>query len=400
MRDEAFEALMEQANQQQTHGDNTEMVESQVGEGNAENQETQTQENPSSEMETGEQPNESGVENNVGETGTESNEENTSESAPAVDYNEWVKNETGGLFQTVDEFKASLDKVKGFDDLSNKVNQLEKNQLPEDVFVKKLAEMRTSGATKDQISAFIKLNNEYEDFSQMEPKDLKVAKLVLIDGYSQGSAERKVEKEFNLSLLEEGTEEYQDALEELRISSKGDLQALEGYKAQLSTVENKAEQERLESIALKSAHAQNVKQTVPSLLEEFKGLGSLDLSGKVGKEEVVSNLSFDYDEEFSKNIPNLLEDFFSQDIAPITPERVQLAKESIKGAYLAQNIESLLNNAYKTGLAVAAEKSDNKFINNKGVQEAEANPNPNKSKGVTQAEWDAFGSKLWGGARN
>jgi len=310
MADEAFEALMAQANQQQTQGDNTEMVNSQVGEGSAENQETQTTETSTSEMETGDQTTETGAQNTGDGTGTETKEENAS-TAPAVDFNEWVKNETGGLFETVDQFKASLDKFKGFDEQAAKLTELEKNQLPDDGFVKKLAEMRTSGASKDQISAFIKLNNEYDDFSEMEPKDLKIAKLVLIDGYSQAVAQRKVEKEFNFSDYEEGTDEHQDALEELRISSKGDLQALEGHKAKLSTVENKAEQVKLENIALRSAHEANVKQTVPSLLGDFKGLGALDLSGKVGKDEVTSNLSVDYDEEFSKNIPSLLEDFFS-----------------------------------------------------------------------------------------
>lgn len=396
MADEAFEALMGQATQQQTQGENTEMVESQVGDGDATNQETQTTETPTSEMETGTENTETGEQNTVEETGTTE----ATQTTPEVDYNEWLKNETGGVFETVDQFKASLDKFKGFDEQATKLAELEKNQLPDDGFVKKLADMRSAGASKDQITAFIKLNNEYDDFSQMEPKDLKVAKLVLIDGYSQAVAQRKVDKEFNLSDFEEGTDEYQDALEELRISSKGDLQALEGHKAQLSTVENKAEQVRLEGIALRSAHEQNVKQTVPSLLGEFKGLGALDLSGKVGKEEVTSNLSFDYDEEFSKNIPGLLEDFFSKDIAPITPERVQLAKESIQGAYLVQNINSLLNNAYKTGLAVAAEKADNKFINNNGVKETETNPNPNATKGVTAADWEAFGNRVWGGARN
>lgn len=395
MADEAFEALMAQANQQQTQTENTEMVNSTVGDGDATNQETQTTETQTSEMETVTET-ETSAENTVEETGT--TEETPT--APAVDYNEWVKNETGGLFETVDQFKASLDKFKGFDEQANKLAELEKNQLPDDGFVKKLAEMRSAGASKDQISAFIKLNNEYDDFSEMEPKDLKVAKLVLIDGYSQAVAQRKVDKEFNLSDFDEGTDEYQDAIEELRISSKGDLQALEGHKAKLSTVENKAEKLKLEGIALRSAHEQNVKQTVPSLLGEFKGLGALDLSGKVGKEEVTSNLSFDYDEEFSKNIPGLLEDFFSKDIAPITPEKVQLAKESIQGAYLVQNITSLLNNAYKTGLAVAAEKSDNKFVNNNGVKETENNPNPNVTKGVTAADWEAFGNRVWPGGRS
>lgn len=400
-KDEAFEALMASVAPEQTQGENSEMEGSQTGEEATGNEDNQSQENQSSEMEgqAGEQ-NDLSAENNEGESNEGNAGESQQQSSAQVDYNEWLKNETAGLFDSVDTFKASLDKFKDYDAKATRVTELEKNQLPDDAFVKKLAEMRGAGATKDQISQFIKLNNDYEDFATMSPEEIKVAKLVLIDGYSQSVAQRKVEREFSLADFDEDSDEYQDIKEELRISSKNDLTALEAYKAQMTTFENKEEQAKLENIALKSAHADNVKQSIPSILGEFKGLGSLDLTGKVGKDEVASAMSFDFDDEFSKKVPQILEFYFNQEIAPITPERIQEAKDYVNAAYLHQNWKKISNDIYLTALAVATEKAENKFVNNKGVLETPNNPNPVVGKGATQAELEAFGRKVWGNAPN
>lgn len=399
-KDEAFEALMASVAPEQTQGENSEMEGSHTGEEATGNEDNQSQENQSSEMEgqAGEQ-NDLSAENKEGES-NEGNAGESQQSSAQVDYNEWLKNETAGLFDSVDSFKASLDKFKDYDAKATRVAELEKNQLPEDTFIKKVAEMRGNGASKDQIMEFIKLNTQYDDFSVMTPKEQQVAKLVLIDGYSKSVAERKVDREFPLSDLDEGSEEYLDMIEEQRISAKSDLAQLESYKAKLSTTENKEEQTKLENIALQSAHADNVKQSIPSILGEFKGLGSLDLTGKVGKDEVASAMAFDFDDEFSKKVPQILEFYFNQEIAPITPERIQEAKDYINAAYLHQNWKKISNDIYLTALAVATEKAENKFVNNKGVQETAPNPNPSVGKAPTQAELEAFGRKVWGNAPN
>lgn len=323
----------------------------------------------------------------MGEAATEVTQENIP-AAPSVDYNEWLKTQSEGLFENVDTFKSSLEKFKGYDEKVNKISELEKNQLPDDQFVKQLAKMRADGASKDQLSQFVQLNTQYEDFSALSSEERMVAKLVLIDGYSKETAQRKVAREFDFSDLDEGSPEYLDLKEEQRIASNKDLEALNGYKAQISTVENQEEARRLESVALKSAHEQAVRQSIPNLLDKFTGIGSLDLDGKVGTEEVKTSLNFDFDEEYKQGIPAKLEAYFNQEIAPITPESIQEAGNYIKAEYLLNNYPRLLQEAYKTGLAKAAEITDNKYVNNKPLTEV-TRETPSRTV-EEQAQWKAF----------
>lgn len=316
------------------------------------------------------------------------NNESQQEAPKGVDYNEWLKTQSEGLFENAETFKSSLTKFKEYDTLSGKVTQLEKNQLPDDPFVKKLAEMRGNGASKDQISEFIKLNNEYEDFSSLTPQQVKVAKLVLVDGYSKETAERKVARDFDVSGFEEGSEDFVDIQEELRISSKVDLQELEKYKATLTTTENSAEAQRLEQIALKSAHEINVKQTIPNLLDKVSAIGEIEFSGKVGKEDIASKMNFDYDDEFKKVIPEMLETFFTQEIEPITPEKIQEASNYIKSVYLLNNFEKISKDIFLSALAIANEKTENKYINPKNIEETTKDA-PDQNANL-QAEWKAF----------
>lgn len=388
-QDENFEALMRSVAPEQTQAVNAEMVTTEVREEATQTNQAQPESEVQTEMvSTQQETNELGAPNN--EVVTEQN--NTA----SVNFDEWLKNETEGLFENVESFKQNLVKFKEYDEKVAKIGELEKTQLPDDAFVKKLAEMRNNGASKDQINQFIKLNNEYDDFSSLSPRDLKIAKLVLIDGYSEATAGRKVDKDFPLNDYEEDTDEYQDLFEEQTLSAKSDLQQLEAFKAKISTVENKAEQQKLEQIALQSAHESNIKSIIPNIITEFKGLGSLELSGKVGKEDVTSNLSFDYDDEFAKKIPSVLEYFFNQEIAPVTQEKIQEAKNYINAMYLVENWQKISKDIYLNALSIAAEKADNKYVNNKEIKENDPNPAPQQG-GVTPQQWNEFANRVFGG---
>lgn len=377
MADENFEALMQSVAQTEETTETTEMV--------------ATEETTAPATETTDNATQLGDAEMAG-TETRTNADTTvetTETAPAVNYNEWLKTESNGLFNSTDDFKQSLDKFKDYDAKVARISDLEKNQLPDDSFVKTLATMRAEGASKDQITQFIKMNTEVEDLNAMTPEELKIASLVLIDGYSKESAARKVEREFGLGNYDEGTDEYEDAKEELRISAKQDLAKLEKYKSQITTVENSRESERLSNIALKSAHEQEVKKVIPNLLDRFSGLGTASLSGTVGKEEVVSEMKFDFDDDFKKEIPTILEDYFTNEIEPVTEEKINNAMTYLKGAYLAENWEKISKQIYLTALAVAQEKTDAKYINANGTPRQEIKPQ-SKEQQVSDAEWKAF----------
>jgi len=372
MANELLEELGRQQSANAVTTEATEMVESvETPEAVVESQ-TETVESTNAEMATS--------------TTTEEVEAPETQAAEAVDYNGWLKEQSGGLFDNVDTFKSSLDKFKNYDEKVTKITELEKNQLPEDDFIKQVATLRGAGATKDQLTEFVRLNTEFEDFSTMTPEQLKISKMVLIDGYSKEVATRKVNREFDVTDFEEGSDEYNDVKEELRISSKEDLKSLESYKAKISTVENKAEQEKLNSIHIKSAHEQNVKQTIPTIIEKFNGLGEFSLKGTLGKEEVTSDLKFDFDDDFKSKIPAMLETYFNTEIAPITEESIKDANNYVKATYLANNIDKLLENAYKSGLAKGNEKTEDKYVNPKGVEETVlADTNASSGAGDMQA---------------
>lgn len=377
MADEAFEALIERAQAMSETQETTEMVDTAVS------TETAPTETTSSEATTTET---SEMEAQVAET----TQENIA--VPSVDYNEWLKTQSSGLFDSVDTFKASLEKFKGYDEKVNKISELEKNQLPDDQFIKQLAKMRSDSATKDQLQQFVELNTKYEDFNTLSPEDRMVAKLVLVDGYSKETAQRKIARDFDFTDLEQDSDDYKDLKEEQRIASNKDLEALNTYKAKISTVENQEEARRLENVALKNAHEQNVRQSIPTLLPKFTGIGELELDGKVGKEDVKTSLNFDFDEEYKSQLPAKLEAFFNQDIAPITNESVEEATNYIKAEYLLNNYPRLLQEAYKTGLAKAAEITDNKYVNNKPLTEV---TKETVSRSVEEeAQWKQFQQSL------
>lgn len=382
MADETFEALIQSQLTQEQAPETTEMVNTEIA--------TETEEV----IDTANNAEEVNTEMVNTETSTEANTatETIQDAPKEVNFNEWIAKESGGLFDSTDKFKASLDKFKDYDNKVAKVTELEKNQLPDDAFVKTITSMRQNGASKDQITEFIKLNTEYDDFSTMTPEQAKVAKLVLIDGYSKDTAERKVAREFDVSELEEDSDEFRDIKEELRISSREDLKALDSYKAKITTIENTQEAKHLEQVALKSAHEANVKQSIPSLIDKFTGIGEIELKGTLGKEELTSTQNFDYDEDFKGQIPAMLELYFNQEIAPITEERIQEANNYIKATYLTNNWERLLNDAFKSGVALTHEKTENKFVNPKGLGEETTKETTNSA--AKSAEWKAFEEKV------
>lgn len=381
MADENFENLIQSQLPIQAEAENTEMVSTETAE-----QEVATEtEESSTEVNTE-------MVNTEVEAETTTNTEDQSASAPEVDYNEWLKTQSEGLFENTESFKGSLEKFKDYDAKVAKVTELEKNQLPDDPFVKTLTKMRSEGASKDQITEFIKLNTEFEDFSSMTPEQVKVAKLVLIDGYSKDVATRKVNREFDMTDFDEGSDEWLDAKEELRISSKKDLNDLESYKAKISTIENNLEKEKLEQVALKSAHEQTVRQQIPAILDRFSGIGDLELAGTLGKEDLTSTLKFDFDDDFKKQVPVMLEKYFNQSIEPITENSIKEASDYIKATYLVNNWEKLAKDIYKNALALAHEKTEQKYVNPKGVEE-KTKDTPAKNAAF-DAEWKAFEEKF------
>lgn len=282
-----------------------------------------------------------------------------------VDYNTWLKDKSNGLFNDEQSFVQSLEKFK-------KIEELEKNQLPEDQFVKTLAKLRNEGASKEQITEFVKFNTEYDNLETLDAKEIRVAKMVLIDGYSRKVAESKVNKIFDG--LDEDSDTYeQDKLEleeDLRIQSKKDLEALKEYNAKISTIDTakQKEQQELENKAIYTVHLDNVKQAIPHIKENFKSVSELHLKDTVNGIDVESKFNIEYDDDFKKVVPELLEKFLSDEIAPITQDRIKDAKEYIDALYLKENIHKIAEANFKNGIAKGLELADSKYENKSGLK--------------------------------
>lgn len=285
------------------------------------------------------------------------------------DYNKWLEEKSGGLFKDEDSFKQSLPKISEYETLVQQKADLEKNQIKyANGFVKELNELAQSGASKDQLKAFVKLN-EAGELSELSPLDAKVAKLVLVDGYSEVVARKKVERDFPLDELEEGTDERQILEDELRVSSKGDLEALNKYKTQLTTVENPEkeaqEQQRLQQIALSEQHKLIVKQEAPKIASTINGLGNINLNGKEGDDAVTLDMPFA--EDYKAKVQAMAENYFMDNNEPITQDGINNFQLYAKASYLAENFDRIAKSIYTHAESIVTERVVNKYENRSGL---------------------------------
>jgi bacterioferritin (cytochrome b1) len=287
----------------------------------------------------------------------------------APDYNKWIEAETGGMFKDVDSFKQALPKISEYESLAQQKADLEKNQITyANGFVKELNELAQAGASADQLKAFVKLN-EAGELSDLNPLDAKVAKLVLVDGYSEVVARKKVDREYPLDDFDEGTDEREILEDELRVSSKSDFEALNKYKTQLTTVENPEkeiqEKNRLQQIADTEQHKNLVKQEAPKIANSIQGLGNVNLNGKEGDEAVMLDMPFA--EEYKAKVHEMAENYFMLNNEPITQDGVNSFAMYAKANYLAENFDKIAKSIFTHAESVVTERIVNKYENRSGL---------------------------------
>lgn len=297
---------------------------------------------------------------------------------PAVvepDYNKFVEVSSDGLFKSVDDFKNALPKIKEYEALKTAKEQLEaklnENPFAND-FVKQYNDLIKQGRSEDQIESWVKLS-KLGDLKTLDPFQIKVEKLVQ-DGFKRDVAERKINREFNLTvdLEDENLSEdevrnlkldLEDRKEELRISSVSDLQALEQLKGKITTPDNSAENRMLEEAALKKQYQETLKPIVSQIAQSYTGLGTFNLNGKEGAEAI--NFNIEVDAEYKAQVGAKLEDYFLDGTTPVNEKSVAEAKEYIDAVYLSQNFKtkiapSIYNEGYSRGIQEMVNKYENK----------------------------------------
>ena len=294
------------------------------------------------------------------------------------DYNKFLEESSDGLFKTVDEFKANLEKVKSYDQLKAEKEQFEakanENPFAND-FVKKYNELVKSGKTQDQIDSFVKIN-QLGDLSQLDPFALKVENLVQ-QGYKRDVAERKVNRDFNLNIDVDGeylTDEeiatnkslLEDAKEELRISSKADLASLEELKVKLSdTQDNNAHNKILAEEAQLKTYQQKLKPITDKIAGEYKGLGTLNVNG--GEGDKAKYMNFEVEPEYKQHVEQRLYEYFQDGKTPVNEQTVAEARVAIDANWLYDNKEKFAQINYNQGIADAKLSAIAEFENKSGL---------------------------------
>jgi len=299
-----------------------------------------------------------------------------------VDYSKFLSETSEGLFTDVDSFKASLPKIKEYDQLVSAKTELEE-KLKVDPFandyVKTLDSMIRAGKSADEIENFTKISRL--DLDQISAIDAKVMVMVK-DGYSEAIARQIVEQEFPLNDYDEGTVERSILEEKLRVSSLKDRNILKEYKKDLTTIDTSAqtaaEQQRLTDIANAEMHKQTVKQQIPKIAETLTGLGEINLNGKEGDEAV--NLKFDFKDDFKAGLPKALESFFLDGHMEINEDNIKLAQGYIAADYLQKNFSQISQAIFKHAEAITTEKMVNKYENRTGLPVETPNPVVDNSK--------------------
>jgi len=295
-------------------------------------------------------------------------------------YNYWpdLEQRTEGLVKDEESFSTILERAKNYDTLAAEKEELTKTLVrPANDYIAKLNEMTLAGANPDQIKAFVQLNG-YGDLSQLSPIDLKVTRMVLTEGYSEEIARKIVNREFNLSQYDETIPEQKEEAdilrEQLRISSKSDLDKLNEYKKDLTTVNNPekvaAEQAKLQEIADISNYNKTVEQEASAIAKHFPTKFNFEI--KVGDE--VVNYEEGVNKEFLETeLAGHVKEYFRDSLDPINPDTVREAYSFAMGEYLKSHISEIVERTYQKGHSQGYEKAVNKYENRSGLPKAQEN---------------------------
>lgn len=333
------------------------------------------------------------------ETTTEATPEKTAETSTekvetqpeTVDFWKQFEERTEGLVKNEEEFKSFIERAKGYEDLAKQKEDLEKSQFkPANEYIETLNKLTLEGASKDQITAFMKLNS-YGDVSQMSDEDKVVANLVLTKGYSERAARIEVASQHNLqSVIDEYGEDSDEAFlakEKLSIAARESEKSLNEYRKELSTVDNpeKAaqEQQRLEAIAQEKVYLDTIKKEAPRISELFPK----KLSHEIGEEGKKVSLEHTVSAEYAKSLPSRVENFFKETKLPINQENVQMAIDYAVADYKVTHEKEILNDYYKKMDSKLHEYYSNKYENRSGLPQESARTETVVPQG---AEMDAF----------
>lgn len=286
-------------------------------------------------------------------------------SPETVDHWKLFEERTEGFIKDEETLNIALERARKYEEVLKEKDELAANQFkPANSYIETLNKMATDGASKDQVKAFIKLN-EWGDINDMSPEELLVAHKVLLLNNSEEVARWKTSNEHNLSSIAEeygeDSMEYKAAKEEQRLSAERAKTELESYRKELTTVDapkvSPEEQQRLDAIARQAEYTKLVEKEAPKIAKEMPTKAS------------YGGIEVSYTPEFIKQQESIVKDFFTSTGLPINKESLEQAEGYAKVRFFVDNEEKIVEHMKKTIESELTEKISNKYENRSGLAE-------------------------------
>lgn len=290
-------------------------------------------------------------------------EESTTET-PSFDFNKYLAENSEGLFQSEDDFKSSLTKVKEFDAVKAELDQVkaEKETLFANPFIKTLNEMHKNNATPEQIKEFTNLY-ELGDMSKLDPKEALVQELIR-NGTSRTMAERIIERKYSLDLsldeevlsteeVSRNKESIELGKEQMRLDAQPVIASFKEKFDSLSQTTTAAADKQIDVIAAEKKYVESLKvpaeKLANSIPEKFK----------------VGELSFDRGENFKKEFQEDFIGYFKD--RKVDNESVKEFYEMKEAIFLKENFNSIKDAIEKDAYARGKKEAESEFENNSGL---------------------------------
>lgn len=334
---------------------------------------------------------------NTNTTTEQSQQTNNTEAAPPAavaetatepDYNTLIDKMSKGKIKDLASFEAILPRIEEYDTLKAERDDLSAKMAKVPVYaddeVRILNELKTAGASKEQIKTFQKIN-EYGSIKDMPDREARIAKMVMIDGVKPSVAELKVDREYKVN--EELSEEDREILDdEMRVSILKDREELEKFKASVSSPNQiSPEEAQLQQQTKLAAHQAVVKPYVADVIKSISNMGVFNLSGKEGDEAV--NFELGIDDATRAKLGGYVENFFMDGLTPVTPESTREALHYARAEFVRENLGDILKSAFEKGDSIATKRMTDKYENRTGLQTPGDNTVLQTSESAETAAW-------------
>lgn len=285
-------------------------------------------------------------------------------SEPSFDVNAYLRENSEGLLNGEEDLKASIIKLKQYEELETKVKVLEseKESLFANDYIKTLNELHKQGKTSEQISEFQKLHS-LGDLSTLDAKEILIQNKI-DQGASREVATKLIEREYGLNkisldesiLTPEELDENKEELELINEKMKLDADPIRAkLQSKLDEISKPvdATQEALNKAAAEKAYKAKLEPFVEKLSEAFPS--QVDFG----------EVKFEVGKEFKDNVKSFAFEYFLD--KPVDETTVKEFEAVQKAIFLAQNHEKISKALIEKGRELGRKERDEEFVNNNGV---------------------------------